>query len=196
MSPKEESDKQRTILAAARELLVARGFQDVALDDVAKKAGVAKGTLFLYYKSKDELFRAAFADLVDQLGEELEKIAGRPLQGRGWIDEAVRAVLEHFDANKDFMAQFGAGRFPGCGDKSCEALMERMRLNVDRMVRLLRKAAADGAIATRDYEAAAAALFGLCRSSILYKHLKPSTRPLAARRDQVVEMFLYGVAKR
>jgi len=52
-------DKKVLILDAARRLLIGRGFQDLALDDIAREAGVAKGTLFLYYKSKDELFTAS-----------------------------------------------------------------------------------------------------------------------------------------
>ena len=43
---------KRRILEAARRLLVERGAEGVVLDDVAKRAGVAKGTLFLHYKNK------------------------------------------------------------------------------------------------------------------------------------------------
>lgn len=46
------------LAAAALELFVERGFAGTRLDDVAKRAGVSKGTLYLYFDSKDELFKA------------------------------------------------------------------------------------------------------------------------------------------
>lgn len=190
-----QEDKHTLILDAARALLIQRGFQDVALDDVAKKAGVAKGTLFLYYKSKDELISAAFADLVDRLGRNLDAVERSPLRGRALLEDAARVVLEHFDANKDFMAQFGVGRFPGCKSSSCGKLMGRMAANLDRLSAVVRRCAADGLVKTSDADQAAAFLFGLCRSAILYNHMKKIHKPLADRRVQVVDMFLHGVGR-
>ena len=46
------------LAAAALELFVERGFAATRLDDVAKRAGVSKGTLYLYFDSKDDLFKA------------------------------------------------------------------------------------------------------------------------------------------
>ena len=46
------------ILAAALDLFVERGFAATKLDDVAARAGVSKGTLYLYFVSKEELFKA------------------------------------------------------------------------------------------------------------------------------------------
>lgn len=188
-------DKQKLILTAARSMLVESGFQDVTLDDIARRAGVAKGTLFLYYKNKDELFTAAFGDLVDQLGANLEIVEASPLSGRALLEDAVRVVLEHFDAHKDFMAQFGAGRFPGCKDSSCGKLIGRMTANVDRVARILKRCSEDKLIAPRDLDSYAAFLFGLCRSSILFGAMKKSSKPIAARRDQVVDMFLNGAGR-
>ena len=46
------------LLAAALELFVDKGYAATRLDDVAARAGVAKGTLYLYFDNKDALFRA------------------------------------------------------------------------------------------------------------------------------------------
>lgn len=46
------------LLAAALDLFVERGFSATKLDDVAARAGVSKGTLYLYFASKEELFKA------------------------------------------------------------------------------------------------------------------------------------------
>jgi AcrR family transcriptional regulator len=46
------------LAAAALDLFVERGFAATRLDDVAKRAGVSKGTLYLYFDSKEDLFKA------------------------------------------------------------------------------------------------------------------------------------------
>jgi len=46
------------IIAAALELFVERGYATTRLDDVAARAGVSKGTLYLYFENKEELFKA------------------------------------------------------------------------------------------------------------------------------------------
>jgi AcrR family transcriptional regulator len=49
--------KREAILAAALEEFSARGFADTRLDDVARRAGVAKGTIYLYFRDKQDLFQ-------------------------------------------------------------------------------------------------------------------------------------------
>jgi AcrR family transcriptional regulator len=49
-------------LAAALEMFVEKGFAATRLDDVAKRAGVSKGTLYLYFDSKDALFKAVIQE--------------------------------------------------------------------------------------------------------------------------------------
>lgn len=50
------------LAAAALDLFVERGFAATRLDDVAKRAGVSKGTLYLYFDSKEELFKAVIRE--------------------------------------------------------------------------------------------------------------------------------------
>ena len=52
------------LLAAALELFVEKGFAATRVEEVAKRAGVSKGTLFLYFSSKEELFKAVVRDSV------------------------------------------------------------------------------------------------------------------------------------
>src|SRR6202030_440194 len=53
----EAIDRREAILAAALEEFSARGFAATRLDDVARRAGVAKGTIYLYFKDKEALFQ-------------------------------------------------------------------------------------------------------------------------------------------
>jgi AcrR family transcriptional regulator len=80
--------RREAIIAAAFDEFVARGFAATRLDDVAARAGVAKGTIYLYFKDKEALFqelvRTALVPLIEQLAQ--------PPQPGG----SARAMLEHF----------------------------------------------------------------------------------------------------
>jgi AcrR family transcriptional regulator len=68
------------ILDAALHVFASEGYRAARLDDIARRAGVSKGTLYLYFDSKDALFRAMvrsrIVSVVEESERELEKIQG------------------------------------------------------------------------------------------------------------------------
>ena len=73
MKPRWERRKDarpQELLAAALDLFVERGFASTRLEDVARRAGVSTGTLYLYFTNKEELFKAVVREnIVPALGE-------------------------------------------------------------------------------------------------------------------------------
>lgn len=57
-------DRPREICAAALEVFAEKGFAAARLEEIARRAGVSKGTLYLYFKDKEDLFRAVVRDTV------------------------------------------------------------------------------------------------------------------------------------
>jgi len=57
-------DRPREICAAALEVFSEKGFAAAKLDEIARRAGVSKGTLYLYFEDKEQLFRAVVRDTV------------------------------------------------------------------------------------------------------------------------------------
>ena len=82
-------ERREAITAAALDEFVARGFAATRLDDVAKRAGVAKGTIYLHFKDKEALFqelvRTALVPLIGRL-------IATPPKGDG----SARAMVEGF----------------------------------------------------------------------------------------------------
>jgi AcrR family transcriptional regulator len=58
--------RPQELLEAALELFVERGFAATRLEDVARRAGVSKGTLYLYFENKEELFKAVVRATIGQ----------------------------------------------------------------------------------------------------------------------------------
>src|SRR4051794_22095326 len=54
---KQPETRRADIISAALRLFAAKGFAATRLDDVAEAAGIAKGTVYLYFETKEELFR-------------------------------------------------------------------------------------------------------------------------------------------
>jgi len=54
----DESAKRRQIIDGARAMFLAQGFDAASMNDIARAAGVSKGTLYVYFKHKEELFEA------------------------------------------------------------------------------------------------------------------------------------------
>lgn len=72
-------DKRERILAAAERIFARHGFFAARVSEIAKEAGVADGTIYLYFKSKDDLLISLFESRMKQVNDELRQaIANRP----------------------------------------------------------------------------------------------------------------------
>jgi len=80
--------RTREITAAARRLMQGRGVDAVTMEEIAAAAGVAKGTLYLYFQSKDELIQA----LITQAGENLLQDVQAIVQASGSPPEKIHRV--------------------------------------------------------------------------------------------------------
>jgi AcrR family transcriptional regulator len=79
--------RQEEILAAAFEVFAAHGYEAARIDDVARQAGIAKGTIYLYFRDKGHLFRAVVRSLVQK---KFDSIAGS-FEGTG--EQLLRELL-------------------------------------------------------------------------------------------------------
>jgi AcrR family transcriptional regulator len=82
--------RPQELLAAALDLFVERGYAATRLEDVAAQAGVSKGTLYLYFANKEELFKAVVRENVLPVLGEAEEMIGRH---QGASGELFREIL-------------------------------------------------------------------------------------------------------
>ena len=84
--PERRSERRAAILSAALEEFAARGFAATRLEDIAGRAGVAKGTIYLYFRDKESLFQELVRSMLSPL---VGAIEAAPLR-----DLTIRAVVE------------------------------------------------------------------------------------------------------
>src|SRR5262249_20365403 len=89
------------ILAAALEIFGERGYDGTRLEDVGRRAGCTKGTVFLYYENKSELFKSAVREAMTPMLRETERLVE---EHRGTARELLAALLrmrwEHMERNR------------------------------------------------------------------------------------------------
>src|SRR5262245_52458161 len=86
--------RRRAILAAALAVFSESGFDAARLDDVAKRAGVAKGTLYLYFEHKEALFEELVRGLISPVMQQAAQIADNQQLPALQIFERVFALFE------------------------------------------------------------------------------------------------------
>jgi AcrR family transcriptional regulator len=85
--------RPREICAAALDVFAEKGFAAAKLDKIARRAGVSKGTLYLYFKDKDELFRAVVRDTI---GPDIDGLRSLIVSSERPFAESARILLQHF----------------------------------------------------------------------------------------------------
>ena len=86
-----KDDRPGEILAAAMSLFVEKGFSSTRLDDVAARAGVTKGTLYLYFKDKEDIFKQV---LITAAVPKMEMVEGMIKSHAGAIEGLVRNITK------------------------------------------------------------------------------------------------------
>jgi len=85
--------RRAAILAAALEEFTARGYEGARLDDVAKRAGVAKGTIYLYFADKEALFQELVRSMVSPVLGALTQLRDVDIPARALIETLLNTFV-------------------------------------------------------------------------------------------------------
>lgn len=92
MAPKrvDREEKQQDIIGAALVVFARRGFAAATIEEIARTAGLGKGTVYQYFESKDDLFFAVFQAFAGQLAQQARTLAASAAPSAG---ERLRALI-------------------------------------------------------------------------------------------------------
>jgi AcrR family transcriptional regulator len=183
-----EEFRCRAIRDAALRVVGRRGLEKATVDEIAREAGIAKGTLYLYFRSRDDVIEKTIGAAVDDLLERLQRAAdgAGPVPFAEALERVLTAQFAYFDENRDFFRLYFAS-----GEYSEDRRLRqsrRYRLHIDQLVELIKRGRRRGELKTLDSERAAIAIAGAARDLILRRlHEKEPPSPEADAR------FLMGV---
>ncbi|MFZ6674810.1 TetR/AcrR family transcriptional regulator [Undibacterium sp. Xuan67W] len=194
--------RPQELLLAALDLFVERGFAATRLDDVARAAGVSKGTLYLYYSSKEELFKAVVREnvlpLIDEAGELIQTFSGSTadlfrLFMTTWWERMGKTKLSGL--SKLMMAE--ASNFPDLA----QFYHDEVIATGDAMiVGMLRRGIANGEMRTIDPEIGAKILIAPMIMMMMWKHsysvCQIPNKDLDSYLEHYIDMALHGLLVR
>jgi AcrR family transcriptional regulator len=103
---REEKARLATILVAAENIFSEHGYYQARMEDIAEAAELAKGTLYYYFKSKDEIFLHLLERESKRVHEEIQKRISEESSFLEALEEAMEFYLEYFEENHGFLKMF------------------------------------------------------------------------------------------
>jgi AcrR family transcriptional regulator len=184
------------ILEAARKIFANEGFNRATVDDIASAAGVAKGTVYLYYQSKRDIYFAALRfgleQMYSKLDEELKKVSAPQEKLRTLIG----VKLAYFDDNRDFFKIYYSelGNIcihPGAIDREFRTLYLEQAKVVES---ILKEGARKKIIRPVRTEQAAFAISDIIRGVVTQRVLGWSKSKISQDVDFIFDLIWKGIA--
>jgi len=100
-TPKRSGDKRERILDAAVHVFAHKGFWSSKISEIAREAGVADGTIYLYFKSKDDLLISLFEDRMERVNDTLAAAMATSDNAADKLRRFVTTHLELVAQNRD-----------------------------------------------------------------------------------------------
>jgi AcrR family transcriptional regulator len=187
---KPNEKKRQVIMGTAARLFATRPYHTVRLEDVAAAANVGKGTIYIYFDSKDALYFSliyeGFAALIEDLERELANEREPALEALRRIVGALVSFTMQYPHLAEMMRSIGAGK----GD----AKWEKKRAELSRIIETtLRRGVRRGEISDPHPEITALCIPGLVRSVFLFGPRRLDEKMVT---DYLVRFLERGVARR
>src|SRR5689334_14308129 len=104
LSRKEATAQRRSsILQAARAVFARQGYADTVVEDIAAQAGIGKGTLYLYFPSKEQIYLAALLEQARQLDADTRAAVNAAATWREKLAAYFEVRSRYFQAHQDFL---------------------------------------------------------------------------------------------
>jgi AcrR family transcriptional regulator len=192
-APKTERGRRtlRRLLDAAGEEFGARGYHETAISHITQRAGVGLGTFYVYFKSKEEVFRALVADMGARTRHALSesvKDAPNRLEAERL---GMRAYLDFVRSHKSLYRVVMEAQFV-----APEAYRDYYRVFADAYRQQLRQAAARGEISTGEDEVRVWALMGASTFLGLKFGVWDDEMDVGAVSEAAADLMINGLAPR
>jgi AcrR family transcriptional regulator len=191
----EDSSKRRQILDGARKVFMDLGFDAASMNEIARSAGVSKGTLYVYFADKNRLFEAIIEN------EALEQ--GKVVFNFDPARDVETTLREFGQAYMALLCRPGGGswirtvmaiaeRMPDVGRRYYANVLEKI---VDRLADYLKAHVTPDDLAIDDCRLAASQFMEVCKASLILPFVfqaapAPSAERIAEVVDSATRMFL------
>jgi len=157
--------RRLAILRAARKVFARKGYADTVVDDIAVEAGIGKGTLYLYFPSKEQTYLAALMEDARKLNRLTRESMGAAASWQDKLRAYMEVRLHYFEAHQDFVRLYMTEFRNMCmqGKPLGAELHHLLQEGEEQLAQLFAAAAARGEVRAVDPELAARTVADLTR---------------------------------
>ena len=204
MIDRKERDKRlrkADILKAAEHVFSSRGYHDATIQDIAKEAQYGTGTVYLYFKDKNELYFSLLEEKIKNLTETVQRKIYDIKDAGKKLEEFIRESLIFFKQNHDFFRIYmhEKSNFQLIAGKKASESFASMKYITDYVNELVKMAQRQGVI-RKDYDSSEVAdiLISTMGSLILdWTKVEPEASPdFDDKTGFIFDVFLNGVRKK
>lgn len=184
------------ILRAAEEVFAESGYAGATIAEIARVAGVAKGTIYLYFRSKDEIYSATHEHYVAELRAVTEAAVAAAEGFAAKLRAFVESKLRFCTAHRAFFSLYLSQPVPRDVPAELKARLEaHAREQVAMLAGAVAAGQATGEARALPADAAARAIFDLTRSVIVQRLRGDSPRPVDEDVELVLDLVWKGIAR-
>jgi len=195
---RKERDKQlrrEDILNAAERVFAARGFHGANVSEIAKEAQFATGTVYLYFKDKEDIYQAliekGLEDFLSCVREKTQQLADPVEKLRCFLTEKFRFFEAHRDFFKLYITEGNSFQSAFSGEKRKECLAKHMQI-VDISSAIMREGQRAGVFKPFDPKEMAYMFGGLSNYLMMKLIFEDSAESIETKADLVMDIFLKG----
>ena len=170
--------KKNNIIKIAANLFSQKSFHDVTMDEIAEKVGVAKGTIYLYFSSKDNLYLGILEHTFGSIEALLEKEVNKASSAPEKLKKVLTIIIKFYRENIDVLKILSRDETHLIQEH--HDLTEKWRLSrIELYEKIIEKGIKEGSFKTTNTELAALVLYGAVGAVMVFYDLEKSPEAIA-----------------
>ena len=195
---KRRKDFAAQILQAAEKLFAKKGFYPTTIDEIAKEAKSAKGTIYLYFTNKEDLFFSVIETKLDLLLDKIQEIVKKSGSASYRIKTAISIHLKFLEENKNFfkvMQNLPKGLKKKLERKLKGRVVEKQSRYIEILDGLIQEAIDRNEAKPLDSKKLAVILMGIVHSLTVYWISQKGKKSLSSDKSLAWQVFWEGVGR-
>ena len=189
---------RKEILSAAEKVFAAKGFFSTTMNEIAETAEFGTGTLYRYFKSKEELYFTLIDEKVEEINHLVKEEFSLKISAIERIKKVLRLQFEFIERNRDFFRIYISerNRFEWVmKDDLGKGIHDKMVAYIRILAQVIREGIEEGEFKSIDPMDAAHALVGIVNTFVFEWLISPEPYPLISKMEAVLEIFLRGTER-
>jgi TetR/AcrR family fatty acid metabolism transcriptional regulator len=199
---RERQNRRDQILQAAWEVFSSKDYDSATIDEVADAAELSKGTVYLYFQNKADLFLSTVAMGMERLSATIQEAVSSSSDPAAGLREVIRCTLDFHEKNAGFFkilsseqAHFDMHTEMRDGRNFKKSILAEFSRNVDMLADYIRRGIEIGVFKQVNPEDAASVLLSAARGFVLKHVADPGSVRLSEKVDTIAAILLDGLRK-